>query len=233
MKVLIAIVNAHSRLAYQQAIRDTWLPLVHGADVKFFLGPSDRAPKDDEVFLKCDDAYLGLPSKVRAIMRWSSEHGYEHTLKCDDDVVLCPDKLLNSGFQSADFVGHRNDIRPFPVPYGFCYWLSRKTMQLVAESELPRDGNDEVWVTRVLSQSGIALRHDPRYVMHSGRREEFISTGQRVLRTRPLRIFAPHTPVASDAFARCIHITWTGYHKLPEDRAIEEFKKVFADTQQR
>ena len=66
MKILIAVVNCHKRLAYQQAIRNTWLPLVSGADVRFFLGPANREPKADEVFLYCDDSYQGLPPKFAA-----------------------------------------------------------------------------------------------------------------------------------------------------------------------
>ena len=138
MKVLLAVVNCHTRLAYQQCIRDTWLPLVNGADVRFFLGPSTREPQADEVFLNCDDSYQGLPSKVRAIVRWALAHGYDYVLKIDDDVIVVPHKLLASNFQSYDFVGHRNDIRPYPVPYGFCYWMSKRSLVLVASAELPR-----------------------------------------------------------------------------------------------
>jgi len=207
-------------------------------DVRFFLDKKSTdkegfVTKNDEVVLECDDSYQGLPGKVREIARWSLEHGYDHTLKLDDDVVLRPKELLASGFQSYSFVGHRNDIRTFPVPYGFAYWLDRKAKTLVAEEPLPPDNNDEVWVTRTLSKAGIVLHHDPRYVMHSGRREDFLGTEQRALRTRPPRFGEVYEPTIRDAFARCIHITWTGYRKLPESRAIEEFHKVFADTQQK
>ena len=103
MKLLIAVVNCHSRLEYQQCIRETWLPLVQGADVRFFLGPSTREAQQDEVFLDCDDSYAGLPSKVQAIARWALTNSYDYVVKLDDDVVLRPAQFLNTGFQNYDF----------------------------------------------------------------------------------------------------------------------------------
>ena len=224
MKVLLAVVNCHTRLAYQQCIRDTWLPLVNGADVRFFLGPSTREPQADEVFLDCDDSYQGLPSKVRAIARWAQEHGYDYVLKIDDDVIVVPHKLLASNFQSYDFVGHRNDIRPYPVPYGFCYWMSKRSLVLVASAELPRDNNDEVWVTSTLSKDGITLHHDNRYVIHTGRQEDF-APKVRGLRA-PKRDKAWVDPV-DGPFAWVMYIPWVGYGSLPHDQNIAEMKRVF------
>ena len=225
MKVLLAVVNCHTRLAYQQCIRDTWLPLVNGADVRFFLGPSTREPQADEVFLDCDDSYQGLPSKVRAIARWALAQGYDYVLKIDDDVVVVPHKLLASNFQSYDFVGHRNDIRPYPVPYGFCYWMSKRSLALAASAELPRDNNDEVWVTSKLSKDGITLHHDNRYVIHTGRQEDF-APKVRGLRA-PKRDKAWVDPV-DGPFAWVMYIPWVnGYGSLPHDQNIAEMKRVF------
>jgi hypothetical protein len=229
MKVLLAVVNCHTRLAYQQCIRDTWLPLVNGADVRFFLGPSTREPQADEVFLDCDDSYQGLPSKVRAIARWALAQGYDYVLKIDDDVVVVPHKLLASNFQSYDFVGHRNDIRPYPVPYGFCYWLSKRSMQLVAVAELPRDNNDEVYVTSVLSKDGITLHHDNRYVIHTGRQEDF-APKVRGLRA-PKRDKAWADPVEGP-FCWVLYIPWLGYGNLPHEQNIVEFKRLFKEKTQ-
>lgn len=224
MKILLAVVNCHTRLAYQQCIRETWLPLVNGADVRFFLGPSTREPQADEVFLDCDDSYQGLPSKVRAIVRWALAQGYDYMLKIDDDVIIVPRKLLASNFQ-RDFTGHRNDIRPFPVPYGFCYWLSKRSMQLVVDAQLPRDNNDEVWVTETLSKKFITLHHDPSYLMHNGSKEDFPSTA------RPLRApkrMAPMTDHVEDPFAWCMYLCWgPGYRLIPDNVVIGEMKKVF------
>ena len=230
MSVLIAVVNCQSRLAYQQCIRETWLPLVQGADVRFFLGPAEREPKADEVFVECDDSYQGLPSKVKAIARWASEHNYNHMLKLDDDTVVKPQQLLASNFQSSDFVGHRNDIRPYPVPYGFAYWLSRRAMKLVANAELPIGNNDEVWVTSTLSKEGIVLRHDPRYLMHTGNRYDFAPSTPRPLRAPPRPKLME--PVVENPFVWVMYIPWVGYRELPEELNIREMKRLFKEVTQ-
>lgn len=231
MKTLIAIVNCHNRLDYQQAVRDTWLPfLPSGTDYRFFLGPAERLSKSDEVFLDCDDSYQGLPSKVRGIMRWADEHEYEFVLKCDDDVILKPVRLASSGFQYHDFTGHRNDIREYPVPYGFCYWLSKRAMKLVACAELPRDNNDEVWVTDTLSKAGIVLHHDERYIMHTGRQEDFVPATSRSLRRPPrlprdMKYMTPNEPLAY-----CMYLVWGGYRSVPDEKVIAEMHRVFNEV---
>ena len=108
-KTLIAVINSHSRQAYSDAQRATWIPRVpDGLDYRFFRGRgANRDTLHDEVFLDCDDTYAGLPEKVQKIMRWSNDHGYEFTLKCDDDVLLLPERFLVSGYDLHDFVGNR------------------------------------------------------------------------------------------------------------------------------
>src|SRR5665213_3967897 len=90
-KTLLGIINCHSRPQYANAQRETWIPKIpSGLDYKFFLGPSERTPGPDEVFLQCDDAYWGLPTKVQAMCRWAFEQGYDTLTKIDDDVILKP-----------------------------------------------------------------------------------------------------------------------------------------------
>jgi hypothetical protein len=226
MKYLIAVVNCHQRLVYQQCVRETWLPLVKGADVRFFLGPSDREPQLDEVFLDCDDSYEGLPSKVRAIARWASAQGYDYVCKLDDDVVIKPSQFLNTGFQNYEFSGHRNDIREFPVPFGFCYWMNRQAMQLVASAELPNNNNDEAWVTKTLSKAFIKLHHEPRYVMYTGQRADFVPRAPRGLRA-PIRPQPADIIYPDQLVAWCMYFNWAGFHKVPDERIISEMRKVF------
>ena len=229
MKVLIAVVTCHSRLAYQQCIRETWLPLVHGADVRFFFGPSTREPKTDEVFVDCDDSYEGLPSKVRGIVRWALEKGYDYVCKLDDDVVVRPEQFLSTINQHYDFIGHCNDVRQYPVPFGFAYWLSRRSMQLVADASLPADNNDEAWVSSILSKSGIALHHESRYVMYVGKREDFVPNKPRALRAPPRTRYIEKNVDYSTAVALCMFFNWNGHRCTPDERIIEEMRKVFKE----
>lgn len=228
MKTLIAVVHCRTRQPYMDAIRSTWLPLVpNSASVKFFVGRGDhRDFPDDVVQLDCDDTYEGLPDKVRAIARWALDNDFDHVLKCDDDVVLMPNKLLSSGYEKFDFVGHRNSSKEDPVPpYGFCYWLSRKAIGIVAASELPIGNYDEGWVRTKLYEHGIVLHHDPRYFLHFGNKEDYIS------KRRPLRFSRDRVPEIAPVdgtFAWCMYIPWLGYKNLPVERNIKEFHKVFA-----
>ena len=228
MKTLIAVVSCKARPMYRDAIRDTWLPLVPAdkADVRFFVGKGSADGSADVVELDCGDGYESLPEKVRAIVRWAKDNGYSYTLKCDDDVVLYPAKLLNSGYDAYDFVGHKNNSHDDPVPpYGFCYWMSYKAMSIVAYSELPKDNFDEGWVRTKLYEHGIVLHHDPRYCLHFGRKADFVP--KRRPPRMPMRLeVLPEMPVEG-TFAWCLYIPWLGYKNLPHERNLKEFKKVF------
>jgi hypothetical protein len=231
MKTLIAVVSCRSRQNYADAIRNTWLPLVPAdkADVRFFVGRGEHTEfPADVVELDCDDSYQGLPEKVRCIVRWALTNGYDHALKCDDDVVLLPVDLLQSGYERYDFVGHRSSNKALPAPYGFCYWMSRRSMEIVAESELPSTNYDEGWVTLKLQEKGIDLHHDARYHLHLGKRTDFVSK-RAPLRAPPRTAPAMPTP-ASGTFAWCMYIAWVGYKLLPAERNIAEMKKVFAEA---
>ena len=229
MKPLIAVVTCHAHALHQQCIRETWLPMVQEADVKFFFGPSERTPKEDEVFLDCDDSYEGLPSKVQSIARWALDHGYENAAKLDDDVVIYPKQFLSTGFQQYDFVGRRNDLREYPVPFGFSYWMSRRSMQLVVDATLPADNNDEAWVTSTLSKAGIILHHEPRYVMYTGQRSEFVLNKPKALRAPPRTVLPNPIPDLSTAVAYCIYLNWNGHRCTPDERIVSEMRKVFKE----
>lgn len=231
MKTLIALVHCRTRQPYMDAIRSTWLPTVpqEKADVRFFVGRGEyREYSEDVVQLDCDDSYLGLPDKVRAMVQWALAHGYTFMFKLDDDVILLPSKFLESGYENSDFVGHKNASKEDPVPpYGFCYGLSHKSMEIIATAQLPADGYDEGWVRTKLYEKGISLHHDPRYFLHFGKKEDYISKRRPLRFTRPNNL-PPAQPVQG-TFAWCLYIPWLGYKNLPVDRNIQEFHKVWND----
>ena len=231
-RVLIAIISCHARTAYVQAQRETWiLRIPAGVDYKVFLGPSERTPLPDEVFVQCDDSYGGLPSKVKAVMGWAYDHGYDFVAKVDDDVILSFPEWLNSGFQNHDFTGHTNDDRiKFLIPWGFCYILSRKAMAFIKDHSLPANNNDEAWVSSVLAWNGIFLHHESRYHLHRGKRSDFIVGTKRALRAPPRSIpMDVLTPANGIAYAVFLH--WHGYHATPDEVNIQEFHKLFKEIQ--
>jgi hypothetical protein len=232
MKTLLALITCHTRTAYADAQRETWIPKIpSGLDYRFFLGPSSREPRPDEVFLDCRDDYGGLPNKVQEVIRWARDNGYEHMAKIDDDVILKPSQFLASGFQNHDFVGHtNNDKAAVKIPWGFCYTLSRKSMEIMANAPLPHDFNDEAWCANTLSQHGILLHHEPRYVLHRGKRSDFIVPTKRPLRAPP-RTLPMEEETSRDAIATCIFLHHFGYHATPDDVNIKEYHKMFKETQ--
>ena len=241
-KILLAKVTCHKRPEFSNAIRSTWMPLVprDREDIKFFFGRgATREPGPDEVFLDCDDAYLGLPDKVQSILRWAYEREYDFVLKCDDDVVIKPAALLASGFEQADFTGWQDPgCKPGEIrtPWGFCYWLSRRAMKLVIDNPLPGrpgsinthvHGNDEAWVSTVLHYSNIFLHSDNRYYLYQG---EVPKPPPRALRAPPPRPRMQPKPAGPEAFAYCIYLNWTGWHDTGPEVILREFHKVFQET---
>lgn len=240
-KILIAVVTCHRRREFSRAIRSTWLPLVpgHMADVRFFSGRgAARDPMADEVFLDCDDEYLGLPDKVQSIYRWAYDQGYDYVLKCDDDVVLDPVRLLTSDFTNHLFTGWQDPgCKPGEIrtPWGFCYWLAKPAYKLVIDNPLPGrpgsinthvHGNDEAWVSTVLHYSGIFLHDDPRYYLYQGAKP---APTQRPLRAPKRAVAVTEMGLYYDSFAWCIYLNWTGWHNTGPEVILQEFHKVFKD----
>lgn len=203
MKTLLAIVNARHRADWRDIIRKTWFSQVpkDRADVFFFVGNGDTISDPEGVVeLNCSDEYKGLPEKVRSIVRWACERGYDHVLKIDDDVVLRPQKFLDSGFDKHDFSGGVNRPGPCPVTFGFCYILSRKSMELVKSHSLPHDFDDEKWVAHIMYANGIRLMSASGYSLHQ----------------RP-------TEDPTVKIARCVHLDST----YTQEQKIQEFEKIF------
>lgn len=225
-KILIAVVNCRSRQNWAQAVRDSWFPmmLAKGVDVKFFVGRGETKV-EGAVELDCDDSYQGLPDKVREIIRWALKRDYDYILKCDDDVVLFPERLLSSGFDQHDFTGHEH-AKGASVPYGFNYWLSKRAMEAVANEPLPAgSNNDEAWVTHTLERVGILLRHDSRYCLHDGHGTVSFNLDQRPLRKNIKQ--KSNRELVPGAFSWCMYINWNGFHATPDKIAIAEFNRVF------
>lgn len=174
-KILIAIPSSHGidfigvpYRARALAQRQTWIPELRGADVRFFMGGGEPQC-GDEVCLPVDDSYAGLPAKTQAICRWAVEHGYDFVFKCDDDTYVRPERLLASGFEAHDYIGRvrgpsgNTVVCPAPYCSGFAYWLSAKALKAVAEAETYGDDAEDRFVGNVLLKAGIHPYHDDRY----------------------------------------------------------------------
>lgn len=184
------------------------------------------------MFLECDDSYCGLPSKVQAACRWALKQGYDYIAKVDDDVILFPREFRDSNFQNYDFVGHtNNDHAAIKVPWGFCYILSKKAMEIMSVAQLPQNNNDEAWCAYTLSAHGILLHHESRYHLYRGRREDFITPTKRPLRA-PKRPGCVPLGAPKDCIAYAIFLHWYGYHATPDEINIKEYYKLYRELTQ-
>ncbi len=177
--------------AKRRACRESWLtprPVGvwdHDPDYLFAIGGADAkhregAVVDDVLFLPIPDDYASLPLKTWAACRWilANRPDVSHVFKCDDDTVVHVDRLMDSGFEEHDYVGHVH-APPYAVDNngilyahgGAGYWLSRRAMQLVADFGPPTSGGhpdpkhpiEDGTVARILLRSGISPASDPRY----------------------------------------------------------------------
>jgi hypothetical protein len=144
MKVLIAVLSCelYRTNGNNQALRDTWLPCIAGADYKLFMGQGSQCSQADEVYVDVPDDYGHVTYKTRAIYKWALEHDYDYIFKCFADTYVCPVRLLSSGFENYDYVGNFA-CRP-QGSFAYCtggsgYWLSKKAYGPLATAHIPVD----------------------------------------------------------------------------------------------
>lgn len=175
-KTLIAVTSCHPFRDRADAVRATWGVEVEGADILYFLGqPEGSVPaRPGEIILPCPDGYHYLSQKTQLIRRWALEHNYDYLWKVDDDCYLRPERLLGNGFAKLDYVGRlRGPSGNFPGPYcsGFCYGLSRKSLELLApiEWQANEDFSEDRWTGNKLLRLGVSPRHEAQFVVQSSK----------------------------------------------------------------
>lgn len=174
-KVAIAIVScgAAPYRAKVQSQRETWIPLVDGADVRVFMGRGAIAEHPDEIVLDCDDGYAGLPQKVRLAFAWALENGYDLCFKCDDDTYVCPERLMRHMPVRHHWCGRlRGPSGNWRHPYtsGFGYWLSATAMRHRVHDAQPEDVAEDRVTGTIMAAAGIRCHNDHRYIVASSRR---------------------------------------------------------------
>lgn len=179
MKPLIAILSCVKDRPYAQAQRETCLK-DSVCDYRFFYGgvpvPPLYATAWDEVwFEKIGDDYASLPFKTQSICRWALANAYDYIFKCDTDTYVHVPRLLASGYEQWDYSGYYRGNHEVPGGYasgGSGYWLSRRAMEVVANTEMQLDWIDgdrgyvcgeDLQVGRAMLRAGIICYWDERY----------------------------------------------------------------------
>jgi hypothetical protein len=166
MKVLIAIKGCEAHRDRWKAQLDTW------ADTLDF-----RADYFTGKFLGVSDDYEHLPHKTQAICQWAvapqsaipnwSNQDYDFSFFCDTDTYVHVSRLLSSGFEQHDYIGHQLEAGGIPYASGGAgYWLSRRAMKIIEDLAIPDMFKaEDFMVGSLLYASGIKLHHDPRYTL--------------------------------------------------------------------
>ncbi len=141
--MLIAVVTCEKNRDRVQAQKETWVPQSN-VDVKFFDGKTLGVPDD----------YYSLPHKIRKICEFAIREGHERILKLDDDGYI---NFRTFEIIEADYAGIR---KPGDYASGGAYWLSRRSMGLVAEYGL-KDWAEDRGVGTLLAEHGIRLADAP------------------------------------------------------------------------
>jgi hypothetical protein len=173
MKILLAIFSAHKydyidpqglikdwftrpNVDRVSALRDTWLKDVT-VDYKIFKGRRIGTPLTDEVWLDAPDDYFHSSQKLKALVRYALDQGYDALVKVDDDTFVLWDRFM-ANLPTSDYVGGG----PSGFAAGCFYWLSRRAMEVVVQQPCFR-WQEDFWVGCCLENAKIPLVKDPRY----------------------------------------------------------------------
>jgi hypothetical protein len=172
MKILIAVESCVNDWGKHRAQRDTWMKDLNllGIEKKFFSVGVGFGNPEDEILLgiNFDDSYEALSLKTWAICQWAAERDFDFMFKADTDTVVSPQNFIFSGFQSHDYSGGFNeDTMPIALrdrfgggtiqfaSGGAGYWLSKKALTIVANSDKIVSCAEDVFVASNLREHGI------------------------------------------------------------------------------
>jgi hypothetical protein len=160
-ELIITLSCARDRLAAQDAIRDTWRPMLpKGIGHVFLLGNGNRNPSWDEWIVEEPDDYPGHQAKYRAAIRKALDRGFLRVfLSCIDTYVS--GKIIEPKLFGHDYVGRKCD-NEHHASGGAGYWLSAPAMRALATGPVTTDYADRA-DSDVLLGAGFVLKDDPRF----------------------------------------------------------------------
>jgi hypothetical protein len=166
MRILCAIKSWQGALKDHEVIRETWgSRLPEHVDLKFFVGGENCPPlKSDEVWVDAPDTYGLLVYKVREMIRYAFEHGYEYLFLADTDTFVLPS--LFAVEVPAEYCGELFPAYPPFSEYmagGHGVFLSRHACEFLSHARIadpyfsPLDPEMEIgedqWIGKCLDKS--------------------------------------------------------------------------------
>lgn len=143
-----------------QTLLDTWYKVwlartAGKIDLQFFIGRGEgEVNLPHYVELDASDDYAGLPEKIRKLCEFAVRSGYDSVLKADDDGYI---NFRRFEIVNADYAGIR---KPGDYAGGGAYWLSRRSMEIVAEHGID-DWAEDRGIGTLLAKHGIQITDIP------------------------------------------------------------------------
>lgn len=155
MKTLFAVKSSmkHWMDGSHKEIRNTWGQcLPENADLRFFFGNGAGwvIPDQDEIHVDAPDDYKGLSLKVKEILKWSIEQGYDYTYLCDTDTFCIPNRVqaILTHALPSDYIGWITPWEPFFAFGGCGFVVSKKFAQIIANSPV-QDPLDDISIGKL------------------------------------------------------------------------------------
>ena len=117
--------------------------------------------KDDEIIVDAPTGFMECVFKTHLGVKWALEEGYDYVFSVPTDCYIVIPRLLASGYEKFDYPGYQVPGEGH-IGGGSGYWLSKRAMLIVANSEPELDYEDR-WVGNALRTYDILGVHDPRY----------------------------------------------------------------------
>lgn len=137
-----------------------WKNNLHNEELGF---PEGLILKDDEICLNVPDGYKYLSFKTKESLIYAAERDYDYVFRSFTDTYVNVDKLVKSGFEEYDYVGHYLDTDLGKYAAGGCgYWLSKKAYKLCLKEPITCWAED-AWIGEIMKKNKIPLYFDYRY----------------------------------------------------------------------
>ena len=161
-------------------------------------------PAADEVVLHVPDDYIHLSYKIREQCRWAVSRKFDYVFICAGDTYIDLTRLLSSGFENHEYGGYWGNSEYVNPEAGCTYsgggrgfWLNKRALGIIANAGVSHWAAD-LWVGKVLNESGITLYDDVRYQDYPRiplKENEYITShlfGEPVGRYDPERMYEVH-----------------------------------------
>jgi hypothetical protein len=157
-------------------------------DYKFF--------RDADYSLDPDDV-LVRQKRMKVMCKYALTNRYDYLFRVDADAFVWIDRLLDSGFESHDYMGWCLEYEGWKARNrtahgGAGFFLSRKAMELVLNA--PHFAHDgiywgDIWTGQLLYDHGIRCKADARFHEHGAEVNlDELPTGHDFITVHPLNI---------------------------------------------